>query len=226
MKDKVRIKSFSKGLILQMDDQLSFEELLVEIATKFEEARSFFGRETVALSFSGRKLSEEEELQVMDTIQAHCDLKILCIVDKDEEREKTFVRAMSLVEFRKMIELDLEHEIQVFHGSLKDGEELETPNSIVIFGDVESGCSITSEKNILILGTLYGNAHAGSTGDKKAIVVALEMAPQALAIGDFKYEPTKKSKWGKKKKEEALVAKVLGDSVITEELTKEHLKDF
>ena len=226
MKDKVRIKSFSKGLIVQMDDQLSVEELLAEISVKFEEARGFFGRETVALSFSGRKLSEEEELQVMDTIQEHCDLKILCIVEKDEEREKTFVKAMSLVEFRKMIELDLEHEIQVFHGSLRDGEELETPNSIVIFGDVESGCSISSEKNILILGTLYGNAHAGTTGDKKAIVAALEMAPQALAIGDFKYEPPKKSKWGKKKKEVALVAKVLGDSVITEELTKEHLKDF
>ena len=162
----------------------------------------------------------------MDTIQAHCDLKILCIVEKDEEREKTFVRALSLVEFRKMIELDLEHEIQVFHGSLKDGEELDTPNSIVIFGNVEAGCSISSEKNILILGTLYGNAHAGSTGDKKAIVAALEMAPQALAIGDFKYEPMKKSKWGKKKKEEAMAAKVLGDSVITEVLTKEHLKDF
>ena len=60
MKDKVRIKSFSKGLTIQLDDQIPFDDLLKEVAAKFSEGRNFFGKETVALAFSGRKLTDEE----------------------------------------------------------------------------------------------------------------------------------------------------------------------
>ncbi|MBQ1850266.1 MAG: septum site-determining protein MinC [Lachnospiraceae bacterium] len=226
MKDKVRIKSFAKGLTLQLDDQIPFEELKEEVSAKFREARSFFGKETVALSFQGRNLSDEEELQLWETVQNECDLKILCLVEKNEEREKTFVKAMRLTEFRKMVEMDLDGEVQVFHGSLTDGEELDTPNSIVVFGDVESGCKIVSERSILILGTLYGSAHAGCKGDKKAIVSALEMMPENLSIASFTFEQEKKTKWGKKNKPKPQTAKVFGEIVILTDLEKEQLKDF
>ena len=228
MKERVRIKSFSKGLILQLDEKASFDELLSEVASKFSEGKHFFGKETVAISFAGRKLTDEEQIQILDCIQFNCYLKILCIVEKDEAREKLFMKTLRQAKIRELAETDLSQEIQVFHGSLKDGEELDTPNSIVIFGDVEPGCSVFSEKSILVLGSLYGSARAAVDGDaKSAIIAALEMAPQALAIGDFKYDPPgKKNKWGRKKKEEAQVARIQGDTIVMEELTKEHLKAF
>ncbi len=226
MKDKVRIKSFAKGLLLQLDPKVPFEEILSEIASKFSEGRAFFGKESVALSFAGRKLSDEEEFQLMEKIQENCDLRILCILEKDESRNKTFVKALKLTEIRRFHEIDMEEEVQIFRGSLKDGEELQTPCSIVIFGDVEWGCSITSEKNILVMGALNGIARAGAEKNRKAFVVAMEMAPQALAIGDFNFEPIKRTKWGRKYKELPLVAKVRGDSIVMEAFTKEHLKDF
>ena len=227
MKDKVRIKSFSKGLKLILDDQIPFDDLLREVAAKFVEGKNFFGNETVALTFSGRKLSEEEEMQLMDVIQYNCYLKILCIVEKDEERDKFFMKIVRLAETRKLFEVDVDQEVQVFRGSLQDGEKLDTPTDVVIFGDVAAGCSITTEKSILVLGSLYGSAMAGKGAKAgKHIVAALEMAPEALAIGDFKYEPPKKTKWGKKKKDVAYVAKIQDDAIVMEELTKEHLKAF
>lgn len=227
MKDLVRIKSFSKGLTLRLDDQVLFEDLLSEVAAKFTEGKAFFGKESVAISFTGRKLSEIEQIRLMDAIQSHCDLKVLCIVEQDEAQDKVFVKSLQHAEFQKLAETELDKEIQVFHGSLQDGEEVETPNSIVVFGDVEAGCAVTSEKNVLILGSLYGTAKAGAGEDgKNCIVAALEMTPEALAIGDFKYTPPKTSKWGKKKKGQALTARIREDAIVMEELTKEHLRDF
>ena len=58
------------------------------------------------------------------------------------------------------------------------------------------------------------------------MVAAMEMAPEELCIGELKYEPPKKSKWGLKKKDVPMVAKIQGDAIVLEEMTKEHLKDF
>lgn len=227
MKDKVRIKSFSKGLTIQLDDQIPFDDLLKEVAAKFSEGKNFFGKETVALAFSGRKLTDEEEFLLIDAIQYSCFLKILCVVEKDEEQDKLFVKAIKLAKMRQMIAMDLDQEIQIYHGSLQGDLELETPTSIVIFGDVEAGCSITSEKSIFVMGSLFGKAVAGKgTDGKKAVVVAMEMAPEAMAIGDFTYSPAKKSKWGKKKKEKALMARVQEGAIVLEEYSKECLSAF
>lgn len=227
MKEKVRIKSFSKGLVLQLDDQASFDELLSETASKFLEAKTFFGKETVAITFTGRKLSPDEEFQMIDAIQYNCDLRIPCIVEKNDAQDKVFMKAIRQAEIREMMEVDADQEIQVFRGSLRDGEELETPNNVVIFGDVQEGCSISSEKNVLVLGAIYGTARAGVPHNDRCIIAALEMTPEEISIGDFKYEPMKKTnKWGKKKKEAAQAAKVQGDTIVFEELTKEHLKAF
>ena len=106
MKEKVRIKSFSKGLVLQLDDQASFDELLSETAAKFLESKTFFGKETVAITFSGRKLSPDEEFQMIDAIQFNCDLKIPCIVEKNDEQDKVFMKAIRQAEIREMIGKD------------------------------------------------------------------------------------------------------------------------
>lgn len=227
MKELVRIKSFPNGLIILLDEQASLERLLSETATKFKEGRAFFGRAAVAIKFSGRMLSEEEENLFLDCIESSCNLHVVCIVSKDEEQEKLFGRAIALMESMRLSETRIGNEIQIFRGSLEDGEELDTPNSIVILGDVEHGCSVTSEKSILVLGSLYGKASAGKgDGKRNSIIAALEMASDDISIGDFKYIPPKKSRWGKKQTEKALTARILENAIVMEKFTKEHLKDF
>lgn len=227
MKDKIRIKSFSNGLTIQLAEQCPFEELLNEVGVKFREGKSFFGNAAVAIAFRGRELSPDEEEQLLEAIESNCNLKIICMVSKDEEQDKLFGKALQHFERKKLAESDIGKEIQVFQGALKDGEDLETPNSIIILGDVCSGGSVSSEKNILVLGGLYGKAHAGRDSHSgNCCVAALEMTPDELFIGDFKYIPVKKAKWGKKKKTSFLVARVQENSIVMEELTKESLLDF
>lgn len=223
MKDAVLIKSFQNGITLMLNEEASFEQVLKELAFKFSEARNFFGKSSIALSIEGKVLTNVEEIQVIETIRQNSNINIMCIVGHDEETDKKFIKALQHVNRR----LDAESEGQFYKGSLKNRQVIETENSIVIMGDVYPGCAVISAKNIIILGGLYGEAYAGGNGQEGAYVVALEMEPERLKVGDFKYKAnTKQSKWGIRPKVQPKIAYVKNSKIVFEPLTKDLLGSF
>lgn len=223
MKDAVLIKSFQNGITLHLNAEVTFQEVLNELAFKFSEAKGFFKNASMALSIEGREVSEAEELLILDTIKKNSDVNIICVIGHDEETNKNFIKALKHMEKH----LSKGDEGQFFKGSLKNKEILETENSIVILGDVYPGSAIVSTKNIIILGGLYGEAYAGGNGNEKAYIVALEMEPERLKIGDFKYKHnTKQTKWGIRPKVHPKIAYVKNKSIVMEPLTKELLGSF
>ena len=223
MKEAVLIKSFSNGIALHLDAEMPFEELLQEIAYKFSEARAFFGKASMALSIEERQVTGAEEIRILETIRQNSDLNIICIVGKDEATNKNFIRALAHMEKK----LSGGEDGQFMKGSLKNREVLETENSIIILGDVYSGSAVISAKNIIILGGLYGEAYGGGNGQEGAFVAALEMEPERIKVGDFKYKPaTKQSKWGIRPKVQPKIAYVKNNKVVFEPLTKEVLSTF
>ena len=213
MKDYVLIKSFPNGIALHLSEEASFDEILQEIAYKFSEARSFFGNATMALSIEDRRVSGAEEIRIIDTIKRNSNLNIVCIVGKDEATNKSFIKALAHME-KKLIGGE---DGQFFKGSLKNKEVLETENSIIILGDVYPGSAVISAKNIIVLGALYGEAYAGGNGRQDSFVAALEMEPERLKIGDFKYKPnTKQSKWGIRPKILPKIAYVKNGKIVFE----------
>lgn len=216
------IKSFPNGISLHLDKEEPFEQVLDEIAVKFSEARNFFGRASMALSIEDRKLSAAEEIQILDVIRNNSDLNIVCIVGKDEETNKNFIKALAHTE-KKLAE----EGGQFVKGSLKNKEVFETESSVIILGDVYPGCAVISAKNIIILGGLYGEAYAGGNGQPDAFVAALEMEPERIKIGDFKYKPTgKQPKWGIHAKVQPKIAYVKNKKIFFETLTKDLLGTF
>ena len=223
MKEAVLIKSFSNGIALHLDAEMSFEDLLQEIAYKFSEARAFFGKASMALSIEERQVTGAEEIRILETIRQNSDLNIICIVGKDEATNKNFIRALAHMEKK----LSGGEDGQFMRGSLKNREVLGTENSIIILGDVYPGSAVISAKNIIILGGLYGEAYAGGNGQEGAFVAALEMEPERIKVGDFKYKPaTKQSKWGIRQKVQPKIAYVKNNKVVFEPLTKEVLSTF
>ncbi|NLL79982.1 MAG: septum site-determining protein MinC [Clostridiales bacterium] len=218
MKNAVMIKSFPNGLMVLLDEKMEFPELLKEVALKFKESQHFFSGAKMALSLEGRMLSEQEEKQVVDTIIANSSLNIVCLVGKDEETNQAFFKAVEQAE-----NLQKDNDGQFYRGTLRNGQLLETEKSIVVIGDVHPGASIISHKDIIVLGGLYGEAYAGGNGEEGHFVVALEMSPQKLKVGDFKYISTEKSRWSIRPKVQPKIAYVKNGRVIVEPLTKESL---
>jgi len=224
MKDAVVIKSFQNGINLIMREDVPFEQVTEELAAKLCGSRGFFGNADVALSYEGRKLEHDQELALVDVIRQSSDLNLICIVGRDEETDRRYIKAIQKVQKK----LPLYNEGQLHKGSLKNREVLETENSIILLGDVSPGSAVMSKGNIIILGGLYGEAYAGtdsSEGAEGAYVAALEMEPERLKIGDFKYK-NKQTKWGIRSKVQPKIAHVKNDRIIMEPLTKEILDTF
>lgn len=223
MKDAVLIKSFPNGITLLMREDASMEEILQELTVKFTEARNFFGSSTMALSMEGRKMTEAEEILILDTIRVNSNVRIACIVGHDDDTNKNFIKALQHMDKK----LSGTEGGQFYKGTLKNREVIETENSIVVLGDVYPGSAVFSAGNIIILGGLYGEAYAGGDGREDAYIVALEMEPERLKIGDFKYKTNAKQlKWGIHPKVQPKIAHLKNGKIVFDPLTKELLGAF
>jgi septum site-determining protein MinC len=55
---------------------------------------------------------------------------------------------------------------------------------VVVLGDVNPGAEIIAEGNVIIWGRLRGMVHAGSKGNRAAVICALDLSPMQLRIAD------------------------------------------
>ena len=220
MKHAVVIKSFPNGISLYLDEMLEFDEILEEVAIKFREAEHFFKDAKMALSVEGRTLTVAEEKQLIETICTNSHLQIICLVGKDDKKNQTYVKAIQQVNKKEDAATG-----QICRGTLHKGQTLETERSIIVIGDVEAGASVISQKDIIVIGTLHGEAYAGGNGDNTRFVVALDMSPEKLRIGDLTYIHPQKNKW-LKPKTQPKIAYIKDGMVVTEPITKELLNNL
>lgn len=224
MKNSVILKSFPNGILIILDGTISFQELLADIAAKFREADGFFKDASVAISIEGRELTEEQEREILDAITQNSRLKILCLMGRDEEKNLKFLGVQNKLNFQND-----ENSGQFYKGTLKDGASIETEHSIIILGDVCEGSCVYSNKDIVVLGTLTGDVYAGAGGNSNHFVVALNMLPGVLQIGDYVYnsQPQKTPRWGFKKPQTVpKIAYTHNGEVQIESITKELLDNF
>ena len=90
----VILKSNAYGLILILDPDLPYEELRLAVAAKFKDAARFFRNAQMALTFKGRKLSAEEEVDLITVIMNNSSIDIVCLVDEDPEQGAVYREAV------------------------------------------------------------------------------------------------------------------------------------
>ena len=228
----VVIKSNKYGITLCLDKDIAFRDLLSQIAEKFKASAKFFGDAQMALSFEGRRLSESEQLEVVQTIQENTSLEILCIMEQDTLTEAYM---KEVLEDRKK-ELSAS-DGKFYKGTLRSGQSLESDASVVVVGDVNPGASVCAKGNVVVLGCAKGYLSAGCDGDDHAFVAALDMQPMQIRIGKHiarsaDGEPEKKKKlFGRSKNNdnqpmEAQIAFVEDENIYIETISKALLNEI
>ena len=160
-KAPVVIKGNKSGIRIVLDDALPFPEILEEVEKKFKESSDFLGEAQVAVSFDGRKLTEEQEAILLECIKENSKLQVVCLIDEDKQREELFNQTLN----EKLMAMNA-NSGQFFKGNLRSGQVMEFETSVVILGDINVGAQVVS------------------TGKENAFIVALKMNPMQIRISD------------------------------------------
>lgn len=175
----VIIKSNPYGLVLMLDADLTFEELREAVGEKFRASAKFFKKASLALTFRGRVLTNEQESILIDEIVQNSGIHVICVVDEAKETEEYYKKAVT-----HALEKPAQEEGQFYRGTLRSGQVLETETSVVIIGDVNPGAQVISKGNIVVLGCCMGSLYAGASGDAGCFAAALTMKPMQVRIAD------------------------------------------
>lgn len=108
-----------------------------------------------------------------------------------------------------------EERARIIRQTLRSGQREEfLEGDLVVLGDVNPGAEIVALKDIIVLGSLRGIAHAGVLGDTSAVIIALNLAPTQLRIGNI----VSRSPGEEMRRETVMeIARVEGESVVVEE---------
>ena len=204
------IKSFQNGIALHLDPNADFDDVLSDIGTKFEESRKFFKNAKVALSIEDRIVSEEEEKKIVTAINEHSDINLLCIVGKNEETNRKYVKALKRVESEQN-----ENNTRLYVGNVCEGD-----------GNVELGGAAAAKGDVIIFGSVTGQVYAGMNGDEKAIIICMGPNPKTISIAKTKFNDKIKLGFGKKIKFSPVMFRKSGERVICENLDESTLEQL
>lgn len=101
----------------------------------------------------------------------------------------------------------------IINATLRSGQKIETENSIVLVGDLNSGAELVAGGDVIVLGTMRGVVHAGAfdeTGGGR-FIFALDLRPTQLRIGSVI------SRGAESKNTVAEIAYVDGNSIVVEQ---------
>jgi septum site-determining protein MinC len=238
--NSVIIKGSKNGITVFLDEKMPFEELLENVSDKFKNASKFFNNATMAISFDGRNLSAEEEKRILNVISDVSELNIVCVLDENNDIKSVYEEAVK----KAMNSFNISHQPErqkitdpkttcmFYKGTLRSGQVFEADGSVVVLGDVNPGGKVVAKGSVIVLGSLKGNIFAGVDGNENAFVVALEMSPMQIKIGDIIARSSdsgvNKISKGKNKSKilEPKIAYVYDQNIYVEDLEQNALDDI
>lgn len=242
MKDPILLKGNSFGLTIVLDPEIDFEDLKTAAAKKFEQAKDFFNNQKqIAVKIEGRKLDSQETKELIDLISEKSSLLIAYVIEDDKMMETSFAEAARKV-FQpesedRSIDMRKKASGQFYRGTLRSGQSLTSDASVVVIGDVNPGASVTAKGNVVVLGCAKGYLCAGSDGDERSFVAALDMQPMQIRIGsrlarcsdserEKKKKRFKRAKGNDHQPMEAQIAFVEDENIYIEPISKALLNEI
>ena len=224
MEQFVTIKSYQHGFALYIKENASFEKVLEEVEQKFSNSRQFFGSAKVSFSLEGMELTPEQEFEIVDAIQSSSDLQVIALVGKNQKLKAVFDDTYEHYASEDSLGYCDEPNAFIWRGTVRKGNDLDSSYSIIILGDVNPGAKVTSDQDIVVLGSLFGEAYAGLDGNSGHFIAALEMNPERLRIGDIRLKKKlSKHFWPDSNKKMPKIAVAQDDEINLQPITKELL---
>lgn len=192
----VSIKGLRSGLLVALDEEVTWEDAERDLIATIHERASFFQGARLALQLGGRALDRDDIRKLRDRLAEH-DVQLAAVLGKSAETIRAARRLnidTELNEDGTYDEVTDSGELPPIdtneHGSpgilvkttMRSGRVVKHVGHVVIIGDVNPGAQVIAGGDVLVWGRLRGTVHAGAGGDEEALVCALDMRPMQLRI--------------------------------------------
>lgn len=164
------MKGTKDGLVLRLDDQCSFVELVEELGKKVTEGH-LDGKIDVQLHLGKRYCTPEQKAQLINVVERQQNLYVKNIQSD----------VLTIEECKEQLEANRS---ETFVGIVRSGQVLRSTGDILILGDVNPNGRIEAGGSIHIAGKLKGIAHAGVNGNGQAIISAAHFEPTHVLISN------------------------------------------
>lgn len=187
----LQIKGVRDGLLITMDDA-SWEEQRAALIAHVDGQPAFFQGARLALDVATQVLHVNDLVEVRDQLSER-GIFLWAVISESPTTEKT-AQLLGLAtriskprpeESRQFAVEDIGEETSLFlNRTLRSGTRIEFAGHVVVLGDVNPGAEIVAEGNVIVWGRVRGMIHAGSRGDRGAVICALDLSPTQLRIAD------------------------------------------
>lgn len=198
-KNAVNFKGTKDGIVAYVDLSYSFNTILKALEKKISEREDFFRGGSIKFFPVTGTFSENEIYEIKNLMENKFDIDCE-FFEKEEEVQ------VSSEKDKKMILKDF----LVIKRILRSGQTLNYSGNIILIGDVNEDAEISAGGSLFVFGSLRGSVIAGRDSGEDAIVVATNLRPKRLQIGDIVLEED----ISKRRKEVASIALVENGKIV------------
>ncbi len=198
----IAIKGTRNGLLLTLEPETPFGELLRALADRLAEAPAFFRGASLVVDTSRRALLVSERLQ-LENLLANYYMSVNPIEQEIAPSKEPRTIPLQL-EDTPQIDPSIIKEIQetramrasresadtlFLRRTIRSGQAVHHSSNIVVMGDVNPGAEIIAGGDIIVWGVLRGMVHAGYPDNENALVCSLLLSPVQLRIAHLLSRP-------------------------------------
>jgi len=198
----IAIKGTRNGLLLTLEPETPFGELLNALADRLAEAPAFFRGASLSVDTSRRSLRTSERTQ-LEKLLAYYQMSIAPLLSNGMMRtpsqplitQDLAIPASLPNSQMNMTSDQTTSDVRDFNDTLflrrtvRSGQAIHHPSNVVVLGDVNPGAEIIAGKDIIVWGVLRGMVHAGYPDNEGAMVCSLLLAPVQLRIAHLLSRP-------------------------------------
>ncbi len=207
MTEPVIIKGVREGLLLILDDDVPYAQVLTALVERINTQPGFFKGANVIVN-AGRRIMDRPEFDVLYKMLTRNGMRVQTFVSLSAQsrmvaegygvasRPPSFAAGDSAVAtgnrargsrpdlIGAMVEAGVPEVGQglFLRCSLRPGQSVHYQGDVCVLGDVQVGAEVIAGGDVVVWGALRGIVYAGANGDDEAVICALQMSPAQLGI--------------------------------------------
>jgi len=152
-KSRVKFSGTDFGLLMRLEWDASFPQLLVELEEHLQQSRTFFNGAEVFLEVGQRPLLQHDMEQLTVVLERY-DVSLKGVISAADglNRRPPMMPALAP---------DPLTTVHVEQRTVRSGEKIAAEGHVIVLGDVNPGAEVIAGSSIFVWGSLKGAAYAG-----------------------------------------------------------------